>query len=61
MASTVYIVSAARTPIGKFGGGLLDFTAPDLGVIAGFSRALVRLLHAVVLVRSIRRGAAFLS
>jgi acetyl-CoA C-acetyltransferase len=34
MASTVYIVSAARTPIGKFGGGLLDFTAPDLGVIA---------------------------
>jgi acetyl-CoA C-acetyltransferase len=34
MANTVYIVSAARTPIGKFGGGLADFTAPDLGVIA---------------------------
>ena len=30
----VYIVSAARTPIGKFGGTLLDFTAADLGVIA---------------------------
>ncbi len=34
MANAVYIVSAARTPIGKFGGGLMDFTAPDLGVIA---------------------------
>ena len=32
--TTVYIVSAVRTPIGKFGGGLADFTAPDLGVIA---------------------------
>jgi acetyl-CoA C-acetyltransferase len=31
---TVYIVSAARTPIGKFGGALADFTAPDMGVIA---------------------------
>ncbi|MBF8304934.1 MAG: acetyl-CoA C-acetyltransferase [Acidobacteria bacterium] len=30
----VYIVSAVRTPIGKFGGTLLDFTAADLGVIA---------------------------
>src|SRR3989338_2277521 len=30
----VYIVSAARTPIGKFGGTLLVFTAADLGVIA---------------------------
>jgi acetyl-CoA C-acetyltransferase len=30
----VYIVSAVRTPIGKFGGGLTEFTAPDLGVIA---------------------------
>jgi acetyl-CoA C-acetyltransferase len=30
----VYIVSAVRTPIGKFGGMLADFTAPDLGVIA---------------------------
>src|SRR5271156_4120618 len=34
MANTVYIVSAARTPIGKFGGMLQDFTHPDLGVIA---------------------------
>lgn len=25
------IVSAVRTPVGKFGGGLLDFTAPQLG------------------------------
>jgi acetyl-CoA C-acetyltransferase len=30
----VFIVSAVRTPIGKFGGMLADFTAPDLGVIA---------------------------
>ena len=34
MREAVYIVSAARTPIGKFGGMLADFTAPDLGVIA---------------------------
>jgi len=34
MAETVYIVSAVRTPIGKFGGMLADFAAPDLGVIA---------------------------
>lgn len=34
MADAVYIVSAVRTPIGKFGGMLADFTAPDLGVIA---------------------------
>jgi len=34
MEGTAYIVSAVRTPIGKFGGGLADFTAPDLGVIA---------------------------
>jgi acetyl-CoA C-acetyltransferase len=34
MENPVYIVSAARTPIGKFGGMLADFTAPDLGVIA---------------------------
>lgn len=32
--SGVYIVSAVRTPIGKFGGGLAEFTGPDLGVIA---------------------------
>jgi acetyl-CoA C-acetyltransferase len=29
----VYIASAVRTPIGKFGGGLADFSAADLGVI----------------------------
>ena len=34
MADPVYIVSAVRTPIGKFGGMLTDFTAPDLGVLA---------------------------
>ncbi|HKN59982.1 MAG TPA: thiolase family protein [Candidatus Acidoferrales bacterium] len=34
MSDTVYILSAVRTPIGKFGGMLADFTAPDLGVIA---------------------------
>jgi len=33
-ANAVYIVSAARTPIGKFGGMLAKFTQPDLGVIA---------------------------
>ncbi len=34
MPNTVYIVSAVRTPIGKFGGMLADFSQPDLGVIA---------------------------
>ncbi|HUJ30391.1 MAG TPA: thiolase family protein [Candidatus Acidoferrum sp.] len=34
MAEAVYIVSAVRTPVGKFGGMLADFTAPDLGVMA---------------------------
>ena len=34
MSHGVYIASAVRTPIGKFGGGLADLTAPDLGVIA---------------------------
>ena len=34
MGKTVYIVSAVRTPIGKFGGMLGDFTHPDLGTIA---------------------------
>jgi acetyl-CoA C-acetyltransferase len=34
MADPVYIVSAVRTPIGKFGGMLMDFTHPDLGTIA---------------------------
>jgi len=31
---TVYILSAVRTPIGKYGGSLAGFTAPDLGVVA---------------------------
>ena len=28
-------MSAVRTPIGKFGGGLAELTAPDMGVIDG--------------------------
>src|SRR5512143_2262429 len=32
--SNVYILSAVRTPIGKFGGSLSSLTAADLGVIA---------------------------
>ena len=31
---SVYILSAVRTPIGKYGGSLRDFSAPDLGVVA---------------------------
>ncbi|HMK30121.1 MAG TPA: thiolase family protein [Terriglobales bacterium] len=31
---SVFILSAVRTPIGKFGGALASLTAPDLGVIA---------------------------
>jgi acetyl-CoA C-acetyltransferase len=34
MSKTVYVISAVRTPIGKFGGALADFTQPDLGTIA---------------------------
>jgi len=30
----VYILSAVRTPIGKYGGSLAGFSAPDLGVVA---------------------------
>jgi acetyl-CoA C-acetyltransferase len=30
----VYILSAVRTPIGKFGGKLAGLTSPDLGVVA---------------------------
>jgi acetyl-CoA C-acetyltransferase len=37
----VYIVSAVRTPIGKFGGALASWTAVDLGV-AAVREALVR-------------------
>jgi acetyl-CoA C-acetyltransferase len=38
---SVFVLSAVRTPIGKFGGTLRDFTAPDLGVEAGRA-ALIR-------------------
>ncbi len=31
---SVYIVSAVRTPIGKYGGSLRDFSAPGIGVVA---------------------------
>jgi acetyl-CoA C-acetyltransferase len=34
MTKAAYIVSAVRTPIGKFGGSLAEFTAADLGAIA---------------------------
>jgi len=34
MARAAYIVSAVRTPIGKFGGGLAELTAADMGVVA---------------------------
>ena len=30
----VYIVSAVRTPIGKFGGSLAAMTAADMGMVA---------------------------
>ena len=32
--NNVYILSAVRTPIGKFGGSLASFTAADMGVVA---------------------------
>src|SRR3989442_10959788 len=32
--NSVYIVSAVRTPIGKFGGSLASMTAADMGVVA---------------------------
>src|SRR6202142_3108559 len=41
----VYILSAARTPIGKFGGSLASMTAADMGVVpakAAIARAGVR-------------------
>lgn len=34
MPKTAYILSAVRTPIGKFGGGLAHLSAADLGVVA---------------------------
>jgi acetyl-CoA C-acetyltransferase len=33
--TNVYILSAVRTPIGKFGGSLASFSSADLGVIVG--------------------------
>jgi acetyl-CoA C-acetyltransferase len=30
----IFILSAVRTPVGKYGGSLRDFTAPELGTIA---------------------------
>jgi acetyl-CoA C-acetyltransferase len=30
----VFVISAVRTPIGKFGGGLASLTAADMGVTA---------------------------
>jgi acetyl-CoA C-acetyltransferase len=41
-ASDVYILSAARTPIGKFGGAFASLSAPELGTpaaVAALSRA----------------------
>jgi acetyl-CoA C-acetyltransferase len=34
MARAAYILSAVRTPMGKFGGALKELTAADLGVVA---------------------------
>src|ERR1700693_2094748 len=34
LLNTVYILSAVRTPIGKFGGSLVSFSAADMGVVA---------------------------
>ncbi len=31
---SVYLLSAVRTPIGKYGGALRDFSAPDMGIVA---------------------------
>jgi acetyl-CoA C-acetyltransferase len=57
MTKTVYIVSAVRTPIGKFGGMLADYTAPDLGVIA-VRAAVERAFGAVTPPADIQNGAA---
>jgi acetyl-CoA C-acetyltransferase len=43
--SDVYILSGARTPIGKFGGSLASMTAADMGIVAAqaaMERAAVR-------------------
>lgn len=34
MAESIFILSAVRTPIGKFGGALASLTAADMGVVA---------------------------
>src|SRR2546423_7100129 len=34
LLQAVYILSAVRTPIGKFGGSLASLTAADMGVVA---------------------------
>lgn len=41
MPNTVYILSAVRTPIGRFGGALRDFSAPQLGEIAAHQAILL--------------------
>ena len=50
LGRAVYIVAAKRTPIGAFGGKLKDYTATDLGVIAGTAglASLALLLPAVL-------------
>jgi len=45
MVRDVFLISAVRTPIGKFGGSLASLTAADMGVIAAkaaLERARVR-------------------
>ena len=37
MPPAAFILSAARTPMGKFGGSLRELTAPDMGVVAAQS------------------------
>ena len=59
----VFIVSAVRTAIGKFGGKLARMTSPDLGVIAATVAAVVVAVSLKYLCRSLRfaseRDAAF--
>ena len=35
MSDTIYLAGATRTPIGRFGGSLMNLTAADLGAAAG--------------------------
>jgi acetyl-CoA C-acetyltransferase len=37
LLNTVYILSAVRTPIGKFGGSLASLSAADMGVVAAMA------------------------